>query len=158
MSFKVIDESGVIVDEIKPGDRLVRGASVESLKQFEVIPENETFTKIYHRILPILAECDLTASSFAVFIHLSCNLRYMSNVSKYSNGKLITRDSLQQDLNLCDKSIKRSIQALIREGLIVEARTIEGKVFIVNPYVMMIGDKVNRTVFDLFRKSKWARW
>jgi hypothetical protein len=47
---------------------------------------------------------------------------------------------------------------LIKEGLIVEVGTIEGKVFVVNPYVVMVGDRVNKTVFDLFRKSKWARW
>jgi hypothetical protein len=42
--------------------------------------------------------------------------------------------------------------------LIIEARTMEGKVFIVNPFVLSVGDKVSKTVYDLFRKSKWARW
>jgi hypothetical protein len=47
---------------------------------------------------------------------------------------------------------------LIKLGLIAEASTVEGKVFIVNPFIVTVGDKINKTVYDLFRKSKWARW
>jgi len=71
---------------------------------------------------------------------------------------LITRESLQKDLNFPEITVKRAVLRLINEGLIIEARTMEGKVFIVNPFILSVGDKVSRTVYDLFRKSKWARW
>jgi hypothetical protein len=151
-------ETGEVLTEINPGDRIVRSNSVEALKDLESAPEGETFTKLYHKVVPKLAQCKLSSAEWAIFLYLGTNLRYVSNVSKYRNGQLITRDNLQRDLKLPEITVKRSILRLIREGLIVEAKTIEGKVFVVNPFVLSVGDRVSKTVYDLFRKSKWARW
>ena len=159
MSKIVVEtETGEVLTEINPGDRIVRSNSAEALKDLESAPKGETFTKLYHKVVPKLAQCKLSSAEWAIFLYLGTNLRYVSNVSKYRNGQLITRDNLQRDLKLPEITVKRSILRLIREGLIVEAKTIEGKVFVVNPFVLSVGDKVSKTVYDLFRKSKWARW
>jgi len=147
-----------VLGEIYPGDRIVRASSVEALKDLESAPKGETFTKIYHKVLPKLAQCKLSSTEWTAFLYLGANLRYISNVAKYSNGRLITRESLRKDLNFPEITVKRAVLRLISEGLIIEARTMEGKVFIVNPFVLSVGDKVSKTVYDLFRKSKWARW
>jgi len=151
-------ETGQILHELQEGDRLVRGKSVDSYLTFESAPKGETFTKLYHKVLPIMVDCELSSAELMLFMHLAANLRYLSNVAKYQNGKLITRGNLQDDLKLSEPTIKRSIYRLIKVGLMVEASTIEGKVFIINPFVVTVGDKINKTVYDLFRKSKWARW
>jgi len=159
MSKVIYDtERRKVLGEIYPGDRIVRASSVEALKDLESAPEGETFTKIYHKVLPKLAQCKLSSTEWTVFLYLGANLRYISNVAKYSNGRLITRESLRKDLNFPEITVKRAVLRLISEGLIIEARTMEGKVFIVNPFVLSVGDKVSKTVYDLFRKSKWARW
>jgi hypothetical protein len=151
-------ETGKQLTEIHDGDRIVRGNSIEALKDLESAPEGETFTKLYHKVVPMIAQCKLSSAEWAIFLYLGSNLRYISNVSKYHNGKLITRENLQSDLKMPEITVKRSILKLIREGLIIEARTIEGKVFVVNPFVLSVGGKVSKTVYDLFRRSKWARW
>ena len=159
MSKVIYDtERRKVLGEIYPGDRIVRASSVEALKDLESAPEGETFTKIYHKVLPKLAQCKLSSAEWVVFLYLGANLRYISNVAKYSNGRLITRESLRKDLNFPEITVKRAVLRLINEGLIIEARTMEGKVFVVNPFVLSVGDKVSKTVYDLFRKSKWARW
>jgi len=159
MSKVIYDtERRKVLGEIYPGDRIVRASSVEALKDLESAPEGETFTKIYHKVLPKLAQCKLSSAEWTVFLYLGANLRYISNVAKYSNGRLITRESLQKDLNFPEITVKRAVLRLISEGLIIEARTLEGKVFVVNPFVVSVGGRVSKTVYDLFRKSKWARW
>lgn len=159
MSRLVIDtETGQVMTEIYDGDRIVRATSAEALRELESAPKGETFTKLYHKVIPLIVDCNLSASELIMFMHLAVNLRYISNVAKYPNGKLITRENLQSDLKVSEPTVKRSIYRLIKVGLIVEASTIEGKVFIVNPFVVTVGDKINKTVYDLFRKSKWARW
>lgn len=159
MSKVIYDtERRKVLGEIYPGDRIVRASSVEALKDLESAPKGETFTKIYHKVLPKLAQCKLSSAEWTVFLYLGANLRYISNVAKYPNGRLITRESLQKDLNFPEITVKRAVLRLINEGLIIEARTMEGKVFVVNPFVLSVGDKVSKTVYDLFRKSKWARW
>ena len=151
-------ETGQILKELCEGDRLIRGKSIESHLEFEHAPKGETFTKLYHKVIPFIVDCELSAAELMLFLYLASNLRYLSNVAKYPNGKLITRGNLQADLKLSEPTIKRSIYRLIKQGLMIEANTIEGRVFVVNPYIVMVGDKVNKTVYDLFRKSKWARW
>lgn len=159
MARIVIDtETGQIMTELKEGDRIVHASSVEAFHEFEGAPKGETFTKLYHKVIPLIVDCELSASELIMFMHLAVNLRYISNVAKYPNGKLITRENLQKDLKISEPTVKRSIYRLIKIGLIVEATTIEGKVFVVNPFVVTVGDKINKTVYDLFRKSKWARW
>jgi hypothetical protein len=150
--------TGEILTELKDRDRILRSESIDALKEMESAPDGETFTKLYHKVIPLLVECNLSAAELMVFVHMAVNLRYFSNVAKYHNGKLITKDNLQIDLKLSEITVKRSIYRLIKAGLIVEANTMEGKAFIVNPFVVSVGDRINRTVYDLFRKSKWARW
>jgi hypothetical protein len=154
----IVTEDGEVIDTIGNNDKILRGTSIDFLKELEGVPKDEHFTKLYHKVTPMLIESDLSAGCLIIFLYLATNLRYKSNVAKYGNGKLITRENIKNDLKLSISTLKRSIYKLIREGLIAEVRTIEGKVFIVNPYVVMVGDKINKTVFDLFRRSKWARW
>ncbi len=151
-------ETGEMVDELKEGDSILRKSSIESRMQFETAPKGEYFTKLYHAIMPMLIDTSLTGAEIMAFMFLSTHLRPMSNVSKYDNGRLITRENLQSELGVSDRTIKSTVYRLVKEGLIVETLTQEGKVFIVNPYIVSTGDKVNKTVYDLFRKSKWARW
>ena len=155
----IIDtESGEVLQKLNQGDRVLRKESSEYLSGLETIPKHETFSKLYHAIFPALLESNLTASEFIIFMHLATNLRYKSNVAKYSNGKLITRDNIRRDLQISEPTVKRAIRGLITHGLLVEVSCKEGKVFVVNPYVVMVGDKVNKSMFDLFRSTKWARW
>ena len=159
MARVVIDtETGQIVNELRDGDRIVHATSIEAFREFESAPKGEAFTKLYHKVIPLIVDCGLSASELILFMHLAVNLRYLSNVAKYPNGRLITRDNLQNDLKISESTVKRSIYRWIKLGLIAEASTVEGKVFIVNPFVVTVGDKINKTVYDLFRKSKWARW
>ena len=52
MERYVIDEHGEIIDTIKQGDRIIRGRSIDALKMMEFAPKEETFTKLYHKIIP----------------------------------------------------------------------------------------------------------
>ena len=159
MSKVVLEtETGEIVTNLNDGDRILRANSIEAFKKLETPPKGESFSKLYHKVLPKLAQCKLSSAEWAVFLYLGTNLRYISNVAQYRNGRLITRENLSADLKLPEITVKRAVLRLIKEGLIIEARTIEGKVFVINPFVVSVGGKISKTVYDLFRKSKWARW
>jgi hypothetical protein len=158
MERLVVGNGGEILTTMKDGDRITRAASIAAFAELESAPQGETFTKLDHKVIPLLVECNLSAAELMIFMHMAVNLRYLSNVAKYPNGKLLTRANIQNDLNLSEITVKRSVYRLIKVGLIVEASTIEGRVFIVNPFVVMVGERISKTVYDLFRKSQWARW
>ena len=166
----VVDlETGEILAKVHPGDRLTitRKNSLEALERMgmqepkegetEPVP-NAQFFKVFREVVrKVVEECNLTAAEFSVFLYLSSNLRYQSNVAKHSNGELITKETVETELPLSKATTHRAINGLIRRGLIVEAKTEEGKVFVVNPFVCCVGDRINKTTFDLFRNSKWAK-
>jgi uncharacterized protein YjhX (UPF0386 family) len=160
MEYRIIDENGVVVNTLGEGDRIVRKNSMKHLREQEgkiQIPKDEDFIKMFKDALPQLSSCGLTVPESRVFFYLAANIRYESNVAKYDNGKLITRDNLCTDLNISLANVQRSIVKLCQRGLIAIAKIDVGKVFIVNPFVMMRGVSIDKTTYDLFKKTKWAR-
>lgn len=57
-----------------------------------------------------------------------------------------------------ETNMKRAMANLIKKTLIVSAKTADGTVFIINPYIIGKGVRVSKTTMDLFRRSKYARW
>lgn len=162
MSKYVVDlDTGVIIAEYRPGDRIVRKESVDALKSKSDLietPSGEKFIKLYNGSIVHLIGCKFTSAEYDAILFLATNLRYQSNVAQYFNKKLITRNDLKRELSISDATVKRVISKLIKEGLLVEVQSTAGKVFVLNPYVFHVGDTINKTTHDLFKKTKWARW
>jgi len=69
MSRLVIDsETGEVMTELYNGDRIVRASSVEAIHELESAPKGETFTKLYHKIVPFMVECELSASELRLLL------------------------------------------------------------------------------------------
>ena len=158
----VDDETGEIVcslaELIELNKKGKKSYDMTNRIKIEKVPDGELFSKLYHKIMSTLAKTSLTASEVMVFLYLATNIKYMSNVAKCDNGMFVNRDILRSELELSSRTIKASVHRLIKEGLVIEVITQEGRAFIVNPFVVSIGNKINKTIYDLFRKSKWARW
>lgn len=166
----VDDETGTILGNLDEGDRILKKTSMQRLKRTDqsTTPKGETFTKLYHKMGPILAECNLSGAAMMVFLHLALNIRYDSNIAQYRSGWFITRKNLQSDLRLSEPTIQRAIIQLIKEGFVVEAKCTANheraidKIFVLNPYIVSVGSRVDKDTINLFRNSehgkKWARW
>lgn len=157
-----VDIDGNIIDVIYEGDRVkvTRGTSLEYLRKQEEkvkVPKGEAFVKIFNSAFPQLSSCGLGATESRVFFYLLENIRYDSNVSKYGDGTLITREALSQDLGLPISNVHRAVTNLCQKGLIAITKINVGKVFIVNPFVAMRGKTIDKTTYDLFKKTKWAK-
>lgn len=160
MGYKIIDENGVVIGELQEGDRIVRKNSLKHLaEQMNKVnpPKDEEFIKMFKRALPQLTSCGLSIPESRVFFYLLENVRYESNVAKYNNGKLITRENISEDLEMPTSNVHRSIVKLCDKGLIAIAKIDIGKVFIVNPFVAMRGNSIDKTTYDLFKNTRWAR-
>ena len=150
----------MIVGHLEEGDRIVKKKSLDKLRAEEgklILPKGESFIKVFQDALPQLASCGLSTMEAQVFFFLIKNLRYESNAATYSNGKLITRENLCEDLHTNTTSIQKAITRLISKSLIAEVKIDLGKVFIVNPFVAMVGNKLEKTSYDLFKHSRWYR-
>ena len=159
MPYKIVNDDGEIVGELGEGDRIIRKNSLDHLRAEEskISLSGDAFVKMFNSALPQLSSCGLSIAESRIFFYLLENVRYESNVSKYDNGKLITRENLCQDLEIHKSNVSRCITGLCNRGLIAIAKIDIGKVFIVNPFVAMRGNSIDKTTYDLFKKTRWAK-
>jgi hypothetical protein len=75
MERLVVGNGGEILTTMKDGDRITRAASIAAFAELESAPQGETFTKLYHKVIPLLVECNLSAAELMIFMHMAVNLR-----------------------------------------------------------------------------------
>lgn len=156
MNRLIIDQdTGVVVGRLEEGDRIVRKESVEHLNKFDQVeyPQYSKLRKMTSRVLNV---CNLSGAETIIFLTLAEAADYKTQIAKHDNGKMITRDALKDILDMNYQTVKRSISKLIKHGLIVEANTEFGRVFIVNPFLICKGNKTYKTVTELFKEKKWS--
>lgn len=147
------EETGEIIGELLKGDRIMRKNSIEHLNNKEKI-EMEDFVKYNSGLTAKLNSYKLSSAEILIFLMLAENIKYKSQIAKHKNGKMITRDDLVDMLGFTYQTVKTSISKLIKCGLIVEAKTQFGRVFIINPYVVIKGNEVDKFSAELFKSPK----
>lgn len=153
------DETGEMIP-IEEGTRIIKPNSLKYLREQNnklEHPRDEEFLKLFKLALPELTSIGLSVPESRVFFYLLGNVRYESNIAKYNNGKLITRENISVDLNMSTSNVHRAVTKLCERGLIAITKIDIGKVFIVNPFVAMRGKTIDKTTYDLFKHTKWAR-
>lgn len=155
----VIAEDGKILTRLEDGDRIIRKKSSDYLGNKELVDysQDKSFFKVYNDSIASLIKEGLTAVDSCIFLYLCSNVKYQTNIVKLSNGSIMYRSNIVDQLNLPLVSVKRSITKLIKKNLIAEIRTASGKCFIVNPYIAGVGNKLCNVSLDIFKSSIY-RW
>ena len=138
------------------GDKVVRKQTTDYLQDTVVMLPDEPFVKVHTRILTDLAKT-LSGTEMTVLIYLLQFISYESGVLKHSNGKLLTKSFIMSDMDI-PKSTTNKVLKSLADKLIIRA-TSNGKdiEYIANPYLFMRGKRINKTLYDLFKDSTWAR-
>ena len=158
MALIILDQAtGEILGNLDEGDRILKKKSLDHLADTITIPKEETFKKMYDQSIRAVIDCKLSGADYAIMLYMASNLRYQSNAVQHPNGRLITRETLTSEMGLNKETVKRAIRSLISQGIIVEVDSTVGKVFVVNPYIFNVGDKISKTMHDLFKGTQWAR-
>ena len=166
MNLKIINtETGEIMDEIAPGDRILRKRSIDFLKSKEEDKEElieinigRGFIKIYEDIIEDVIEAGLGASTFLVIMICLKYLSYVSGAIRYpKGGHFLTPSDFVKETGLSRSTVFREIDRLVEEGFLHKGKVEEEYQLFANPYVFMKGRRINRTLFDMFKNSKWHR-
>jgi hypothetical protein len=149
-------ETGEKVGEIYEGDRIFRKQSDEYLKNtIELLP-NEPYTKTYHRVMFAVSQ-GLTGAELQMAYSLLPFLSYESGMLKHFNGQPVTRQYIADYTGLSVKTVDRLLQGLKEKQVI--GRNVVGREvqYFMNPWIFMRGKRVNRTLHDMFKNSRWAK-
>ena len=166
MKKAILDtETGELIDEVFPGDRILRKNSIEFLKKKDEeddglieINKGRPFIKLYDDVAEDLATENLTGAEFSILLLCISHLSYVSGaIIERHTGEFITPTKFEKDTGLGRTTVWRAIQGLVDRGILFRGETKEEFKLFANPYIFMKGRKINRTLFEMFRTTKWYR-
>ena len=159
--------TGEVLTEIHPGDRLLRAETIDYLhnpgREFN---KGKTFVKLYDEVIPYLINC-LTSTELKYVIALAQHVSYKDCVVRKTNNNLSEPISTREfcEINgFSYNTVKKIFNSLKNKGVIAFVEV--GQVFsdyigkaktmyIVNPYIYFRGMDINETVKTIFDDTGW---
>ena len=157
----VIDtETGEYLTALLPGDRILRSEIIgrlqtENQNKMAFAPDN--WGKAYNDAFGKLARLKLTAADYRVILLMLRNVRACSGLVAYDNYKPIQPNYIVEQLQISKRTVSTSIQTLIDLRVIARAESGHDFVIFFNPYIYNRGRFINKTLYEMFRKSSWAK-
>lgn len=150
-------ETGEKVGTINPGDKIVRAKTQEYLNDTVEILPNAAYIKTYMRPVSMLAESLTGPETFMVY-YLLQYLSYESGILMHENGRMLTRSHVADEMGQSERQIDRTLDGLREKEVLKKVLGAGRQVcFIVNPWLFMRGKRINRTLHDMFKNSRWAK-
>jgi hypothetical protein len=149
-------ETGEVVHEMQPGDRILRKQSVDYLRSTVEINKDEPYAKAFIKPMFQLAR-SLSGPELQMVYFLLPYISYESGILMHSNGRQLTREAISDNTGLGLKTVDRIIKALYDKKVI--GKHISGREvhYTVNPWLFMRGKRINRTLYEFFKSSRWAK-
>lgn len=157
--YVVDGNTGAVITELSEGDRIIRRSVMDSLLEDEtrMLFSNGQFGKAYSAALSKLAKQNLSQSEYRIVLLFITLVRPSSGLIAYGNYKPVNLDWVAEELQLSDKTVTRSINRLLMFRIICKATSGGDVQYFFNPYIYNKGRYINKTLFEMFKKSEWAK-
>ena len=151
----IVNEDGEIIDtvssdetvaKLQVGDRVIRkdgtrGEKMVSIKmQFGKVNPLALASMSKNKVLPLILEY----------------MEYETGRLVHSNGLPIKRKNLPKVCGLSRNTVDKYLKELIDNETIKIVKGGRDDVFYVNPYVAHAGPRVNLSLYEMFKNSRWA--
>lgn len=159
----VNEETGEVENIIYPKDKvkITREEQIEHFKDIVaadgvIIRDREPFIKVYSSVIFKLSKV-LTGQECQFLNYLLQYIRYRSGVLAYSNGKPLTRNDMVEETGLKLCMVDRLLRSLQEKEVIGKHKTGWDISFTINPFIFMKGNKINATLYELYKNTRWAK-
>lgn len=159
--------TGEILEEFYEGDkvRVVRKAQVEyhrkNAKEIEKdkvynFGQDKKFSMLSEYAAKQLADEKLTATEYRVLLLMISHTHYKSGLIAYGNNLPMTKNWISKKLNISLRTTESSVKTLIDRGIIAQNTTNHRTKYFFNPYIQYKGRWINRTLYEMFKNTRWA--
>ena len=152
----IIPETGEMIGQLYEGDRILRGKSDEYLKSTIELNKGEPYAKLYIRPMFEIAKT-LSGSELQMVYYLLSYLSYDSGIIMNNNGRPLSRQVIAQEINLAVKTVDKILQGLHSKQVIGKHNNGREVCFTMNPWLFMRGKRINKTLHEFFKNSRWAK-
>lgn len=153
--------TGEIEYEMQPGDKIRTVTQDKFYQNKQKLIEmniDKEFIKLYNKTMSSLGNENLSANEYKICFMLLDYIEYESGILKYSNnGKMLNNNDISDITGICRKGVTRAMQTLVSKGIYGVHKTGKENCYTVNPFIFMKGRYVNKTLYDFYKKSKWAK-
>lgn len=144
----LVDESGVVLDTINEGDRIVKGGAVEYL-----LGTVEVKFKKFYKVNE-LACADLSKYGQFLFLVLQY-IGFADGILIFANGRKVRPKHLAGMLGKKSRSGARIINELIENDIIHKHKDGRTYYFTFNPYIAIKGNRITKELYDEFKDTKY---
>jgi hypothetical protein len=153
----VVRGTGEVTNTLNEGDRILRKRSTEHLQSTVEILPDAPYIKTFIKPLSQLSEI-ATGQEMLMIYYLMQYLSYDSGLLLLQNGRYLTRSHIAEDLEQSERQVDRTLDKLKENEVLKRVLGARREVsFIMNPWLFMKGKRINRTLYDLFKNSRWAK-
>lgn len=153
--------TGEILDELGDGDSIRRKSQNEyydKRKKLINMDSNGNFIKLFNKILVELGNEEMKANEYKVCLQLLGYIEYESGILKYPNtGKALSLTDIEKITGLSKSTTIRIMKTLVSKRIYGVHKTGKENCYTVNPFIFMKGKYVNKTLYNFYKKSKWAK-
>ena len=149
-------ETGAEDNVMYKGDRILRKKSLEYLQDTTEILHDEPYAKAYLKPMFQIAKT-LKGTELQMVYFLLPFLSYESGMLKHPNGQPLNRTYIAKETGLSINSVDRILQKLKEKRIISRNVTGHEVQYLMNPWLFMRGKRINKTLYDIFKNSEWAK-
>jgi hypothetical protein len=148
--------TGEIISELNEGDRIVRKASIDKYNSTMSFNKDEPFVKVFSNVLFELS--DKLSGKESLFLYYLLQYVNFEDGILERNKEILTKEMIIEETKQSERNIERLIAGLIEKEVIGKHRTGTKKVaYTINPFIFMKGKRIDLTLYELYKKSKWAK-
>jgi len=156
----VVDsDTGDVVWSLQEGDKIIpkRSLPMYSDDSERMGFTNGAFGKAYAPALEKLSKLNLTAAEYKTILRLMTMVRFGSGLIAYGNYRPISLEWIEKELDFTHRTCTNTMQRLIALRIISKSTSGIDTIYFFNPYIYQRGRYINKTLFEMFKKSEWAR-
>lgn len=159
----VVDkETGEIVNDLYPGDKIVRAESKKSYKKYtnskKETPEYEkwdldNFYRANISELSLLMK-ELSQTEKAFLFSISPYVSFEDSHLQYRNGVDIGTEDLVKITGMSRATVYRTIDDLISKDVLYKGKNSRSRQYFVNPWLFSKGNRINKVLKTMFKNYK----
>jgi hypothetical protein len=149
---RIVDDDGQVIGAIQEGDRIVRKATVEHLKDTEVWSIEHFYKGNMDEVRKQLESLSVYEKAF-----LFCIVSYVGYEDcciKYDNGNCIGFDDLVKLSRMGRTKTLNTINELIKKDIIYKGKNSKGLQYFINPWLFCRGKRIDVVLKTMFKNYR----